>query len=402
MKKEIFENGVRFLYEYRDTAHSSFCIGLEAGATMEEENNIGVAHALEHFLFKGTKELNEDEINKRIDKLFGFSNAMTNFPYVIYYGTTFNDDFQEGFNLYSDIVLKPSFSEVGFKEEIDIIKQELLDWKADSEQYCEDKLLENALNDERIGKRIIGIEKAIENITIEKLKGFHKKFYVSENMVISVVSSLPIELVREVVYKNFGKINKAQFTKKDEGVRRFKAGIFKEEKNIDNTAKLQFIFDIASLNRKEIKILKILNMYLGEGVSSLLYDEIRTKKGLAYELSSVVKWEKSIKLFSIVVSTSPSLVEKTKYAVDNVLEKIKGIDISEVEIKELVKRYRMKSSLEIERSIVLANRMAIHEVLNDEGERILVDANTDFIIKKEDLKEVIEKVFKNPAVEILV
>lgn len=401
MIKEVFENGVTVLYEHRNISHSSFCIGLEAGANEENLSNIGVAHALEHFLFKGTKNYNEQCINKKIDDLFGFSNAMTNFPYVIYYGTAFNEDFEEGFNLYSDIVLNPNFNEIGFGEEILVIKQELLDWEEDLEQYCEDKILENSLFDERIGKRIIGEDKYIENITMEKLKKFHNDFYVSNNIVISVVSSLEFDEIKKIVYKKFAFLEKKDKPKSKVKKRVFKEGIYKDDKGLYKAAKIQIVFDISHLTLEEIKILRVFNMYLGEGVSSLLYDEIRTKRGLAYEVVSEVKWEKGIKLFSISMSTTKDSAEEALKAVNDILDYIKKVNLTEKDIERLVKRYKMKSSLEIERSIVLANRMAINEILNKNGAIPMEDTKKDLKINIDNLKSVIKKVFKKKAIEIL-
>ena len=85
MQKIILNNGVRLLYKFKDIEHTSFCISLESGANAENKDEIGMAHALEHILFKGNEKLKEDEINGKLDDLFGFNNAMTNFPYVIYY-----------------------------------------------------------------------------------------------------------------------------------------------------------------------------------------------------------------------------------------------------------------------------------------------------------------------------
>ncbi len=70
---------------------------LRERTNVENKEEIGMAHALEHILFKGNEKLKEDEINEKLDDLFGFNNAMTNFPYVIYYGTTAKEDFEEGF-----------------------------------------------------------------------------------------------------------------------------------------------------------------------------------------------------------------------------------------------------------------------------------------------------------------
>ena len=262
-------------------------------------------------------------------------------------------------------------------------------------------MLYNSLLNERIGKRILGTEEHIEKITLEKMKKFHNNFYVSENFVISVVASLDYDYVKELVLKNFGVLPKKAVQLKEEKKRIFKYGYYEDNKGLYKGAKIQIIFDISELTLDEVKGLKILNMYLGEGVSSLLYDEIRTKRGLAYEVKSEVKWEKGIRLFSIAISTTKDSVNEAILAVENIIENMNNLKLSKEEIKNLVKRYKMKSSLEIERSIVLANRMAINEVLNGGGEIPIEDAEKDFKISSKKINDIIKKVFKNKAIEVL-
>lgn len=159
MKKHIFNNGVQLYYVKREGNISSFCIGFNAGALVENKDNRGIAHAVEHMVFKGTKTRNEDEINKMLDRIFGFNNAMTNYPYAIYYGTTLSSDFNKGFQLYSDILINPTFPKEGFKEEIHVILEELKEWKDDAYQECEDELFYNAFKKRRIKDLIIGDKK---------------------------------------------------------------------------------------------------------------------------------------------------------------------------------------------------------------------------------------------------
>ena len=205
MIREILNNGIKLIYKNITGNITSFTIGFEAGACMEEENEIGVAHALEHMVFKGTNNQNEFQINTKLDELFGFNNAMTNFPYVIYYGTTHRDDFEKGIQVYSDILLNPNFPSDSYDEEINIICEELKDWKDDPYQFCEDCMLENAFTQRRIKELIIGSEQQVRNITIEGLKKFYEKYYTSQNCVISVVTSLDYHEVKNIIINYFEK-----------------------------------------------------------------------------------------------------------------------------------------------------------------------------------------------------
>ena len=167
--KIVFKNGLTLIYQPKEGELTSFCIGFNAGASIETKENYGTAHALEHMIFKATKSKSEFEINKLCDETFGFNNAMTNFPYAIYYGTTLSKDFNKGLNIYGDIILNPIFPMSGFKEEMNIILEELKEWKDDPYQYLEDSLFFNAFKERRIKNIIIGTEESIRKIKLEKI-----------------------------------------------------------------------------------------------------------------------------------------------------------------------------------------------------------------------------------------
>lgn len=402
MKRITLDNGVRLLYKFKDIEHTSFCISLESGANSESEYEVGMAHALEHILFKGTKELKEEEINEKLDDLFGFNNAMTNFPYVIYYGTTAKEDFEEGFSLYSDIVLHPAFEKSGFSEELGVIKQESDEWKEDLEQHVEDIALMNGLSKERIGNLIIGEKEHIEAISLQKLKDFYDRNYVSENMVVSVVTPLPIEKVKEIVEKNFSKAKEGNALKKYTK-RNMECGIFTKKIEGNSGSKICCLFDINELSIEEVTLLKIFNLWFGEGVSSVLYDEIRTKNGLAYEVYSEVKYEKGIRLFKIYLGTSKDKEKEALELIKKCIAKAKDIEsyLGEKDLNKLIKRFKLKNSLDLEKSIVMANRMAIYETMFNEGDYIFKELSLVEDLNLKDMKNLIERVLKNFIVQII-
>lgn len=405
MKKFVLDNGVRFIYKYREGEITSFSIGLEAGANSEDGYNLGVAHALEHMVFKGTKTKSEDEINKDCDRLFGFNNAMTNFPYVIYYGTTTNDDFYEGLRFYGDIILNPSLKETGFKEEISVILEECREWKEDLDQLCEDEVFYNSFSKRRIKEIIIGTEESIKNITIDELKRFYNEFYISTNLVVSVVTSIPLEDVYDKIYEVFGKITKKvnkklplNITYEDN-----KKGTFEKEILGFKGSKIIFAYDISHLNIEEIEALKLFNMWFGEGVSSKLYDEIRSKNGLAYDVGSYIKNEKGIKEFIIYCSSSKENILKVSHLIKRV--KRKSLEFSKIISHEnfnlLKKRLKLKRALDLEKSIVLANRLTIYEIMYSDCS-ILEDELLEKIFVDIDLVEkTINKILKEDTIQIL-
>ncbi|MGE5628656.1 MAG: M16 family metallopeptidase [Solirubrobacterales bacterium] len=405
MKKCILENGVRLIYEKRDIGIASFCIGFNAGALMESGFKIGTAHALEHVVFKGTLKRSEDEINTLCDEIFGFNNAMTNYPYVIYYGTTITSDFENGLELYSDIVLNPSFPETGFKEEINVIMEELRDWKEDMFQNCEDKLFYNAFQSRRIKETIIGTVADIGSINLEDIKNFYNKFYVPSNCVISVVTSMTFDEVYKIINKYFGNMQ----DNKHEDVIEYKyenniPGIFQNTMEGSTGARIQYCFPIHQLNIREIKILKLISFYLGESLTSILYDEIRTKKGLAYDLKSKVADENGIKLLYIIASTSRENTEQVIDIINNIIEGIRFTSVQDItldKVKNIIKMLKIRRELLLEKSIQLSKELTCYEIMYNSPLEVYIEFDELDSITIDEIKEVINKTFRKPSIQIL-
>lgn len=412
LNKYILDNGVKLIYEHRPAGITSFCIGFNGGAIEEtDEFPLGTAHAVEHMVSKGTKTRSEKEINNLCDKIFGFENAMTNFPYVIYYGTSLSEDFKAGFELYSDIVLNPAFRKDGFKEEMNIILEELKEWKDDIYQHCEDSLLYNAFNNKRIKNLIIGTEESVKSITLKHIKDFYQKYYVPENCVISVCSSLSCEQILSVVKEYFGQWlgkNEVISTNIDKSKSNIKmernmAGIFEEKSGSIGGAKIQYLFNIEELEENELKALTLFNAAFGEGTSSVLFEEIRTKNALAYDVGSYIKNERGIKIFTINLGTSEDKVQKALDIIGNKIEELKKLKgyFNEERIKELSKNIKLKRQLKLEKSIQLCKELTTYELMYDRAERIYEEVDGLQSISEENILEVIRKVLINPTIQII-
>ena len=310
MKDFIFDNGLKFIYKKSNSELSSICISLDAGAARDGEM-LGVAHVTEHMIYKGTETRSEKEINTELSSIFGFQNAMTNYPYVVFYGTLLSEDLKNGLELFSDILLAPVFTEEGFKEEMEVIKQELKEWDEDLEQYTEDKLYYNCMENRRIKYPIIGTEESLNNITIDDTIDFFNNYYCANNATITIISDLEFEEVREMVEEHFIDWRSEKLPETKDVITIPKSGVFIDNKEDINSAKVQIIFPIDKLNQWEIKALRIFNQYFGEGVNSILFDTLRTKNALVYDVLTRVANEEHIKVYKITYSTAHENVEKS-------------------------------------------------------------------------------------------
>lgn len=420
MEKITFKNGVKLIYKKAENNLTSFTIGFNAGANREENSELGISHALEHMLFKGTDTRSEYQINKLCDETFGFCNAMTNYPYVVYYGTSLDEDFEKGFEIYTDILLNPSFPNEGFKEEIDVICAELKEWKDDSNQFCEDSLLYNAFNDRRIKNLIIGTEESIRSITNERIKKFYEKYYTSDNCIVSVISSMSFKEVSSIVEKYLCNSSSKVFNDKvfstklslkryqNENTQQYKyennnPGTYFEYRDDLQGAKIQYCFPIHDLNDREISALRLFNIVFGDGTSSILYDEIRTKRGLVYDISSKIKNEAGIKLFTISLGTSYGNAHQTIEIINNQIEKVKKLKgyFDKTCVLKLCKSYKLRRMLAIEKSIQTSMNLCVYEIMYGDSSVIFSEFTGMENIKEEEIMKVVNKVLVNPSIQVL-
>lgn len=405
MKEIILDNNLKLIYKHSESELTSICISLNAGAGIEVEK-IGVAHAVEHMVYKGTKTKSESQINEQLSSIFGFQNAMTNYPYVIYYGTLLNEDLNSGVELFSDILLNPEFDEKGFKEEMEVIKEELDEWDEEIEQFCEDKLFYNIFNKRRIKNPIIGTKESLDNLTVTDLKRFYEENYFPENTSISVITSIDFNSVKEIIDKYFGMwkskvisrnsyINNIEYEKIDAS----KIQITKRQ-GIKN-AKVQMIFPLDKLNFKELNAFRLFNQYFGEGVNSVLFDALRTKNSLVYDVITRISNENYIKMYKITFTTSKENVNKAVELVMNLIKEINLKDELGIRLESLIKSYKLKRLFREEQSIILAKELATYDTMFGDYKIYENELGKIDEITKVDILNSAKKVLKNSAVQVV-
>ncbi|MGO5067339.1 M16 family metallopeptidase [Clostridium sp. LCP25S3_F8] len=404
MKKFELENGIRIIYEKTLSNISSICIGFNGGALEEKDKfPFGTAHVVEHMVSKGTFNRTEKELNVLADSIFGFENAMTNYPYVVYYGSFLNEDLEKVLDFYSDILLNPKFEEKSFQEEKSIILEELKEWREDTYQFCEDQLLKNSFKERRIKELIIGNEDSIKAITLGHLKSFYNDYYTPENCVITIVTPLSVEKSIESIKKFLKDFNRPHKKIEEIKYENRNEAIYTDYKDGIEGAKIIYSYDINNLNKEEIIILKIFNEIFAEGTSSLLFDNIRTKNLLAYDVGSDFKNERGIKLLNFYVGTSKEKVSKVINIMDKILEEI--INNEEYFTKENIiralKSIKLKKAIRHEMSIRLALDITTSELMYNDS-LIINDSIEDlYSIKEKDIKKVLRKALRNKVIQIL-
>lgn len=402
MREFIFDNGLKLIYKKSNSELSSICISLDAGAARDGDC-LGVAHVTEHMVYKGTETRSEKQINEELSNIFGFQNAMTNYPYVVFYGTLLSEDLHKGLDLFSDILLAPVFTEEGFKEEMEVIKQELKEWDEDLEQYTEDKLYLNCMENRRLKYPIIGTEESLNKITIDDTIDFFNNYYCANNATITIVSDLDFDVVRDIVEDCFIDWRSEKLPEKEDSVFEPKSGIFIDKKEDINSAKVKIIFPINNLNQWEIKALKVFNQYFGEGVNSILFDTLRTKYGLVYDVLTRVANEEDIKVYKITYSTAHENIDKSIEIIKELTSDVDGYKekLNKEDIDKLIKSFKLKRLFASEQSVRLAMGIATYDTMFGDGNLYLDEVQGLDKMPIEYIIDVANKVLNNMIIQVV-
>ena len=166
----------------------------KGGSLYEMKDEEGMAHFLEHMIFKGSKNLKEGEFDLKIESLGGSSNAATGLDDVHYHVLVPPEKTEEGLTLILELLLFPKIEQDAFEIEKKVVLEEIAQNIDQPDEIIYMKLLNECLTPHRYSKPILGDEKTVKNINPKQMKLFHKNHYVGKNCTLCIAGNLPSEI----------------------------------------------------------------------------------------------------------------------------------------------------------------------------------------------------------------
>lgn len=402
-KETKFINGLRLITIKKSTNLFSIHAGIKIGSIYEEKNKKGISHFVEHMLFKGTKNRNNEKLNDELESIGGEYNAYTDYNCTVVHISGLQEEIKKALNLIEDMLVNCNFPEEEVERERKVILAEIKTSIDDVEDYSFKKAHEAAYKNSPIKYETIGKESTVKNFSRRDIYDFYNKYYVPNNCYISMVSSMEHDDMIDRVKEYFEKWTRNEFQLKDiiiENNIPVKKTTFK--KNIEQSS-IIYIFTFHDLDKRLELALKILNNKFGESANSILFRELREKRGLAYDVYSELDTSSFVKSLYVYTAVGKENVEKTINCIDDCIKKIKNEEILfDIESINLMKKI-LKTAiiLTIEDTAELCN-YALHQMIeNEDIYSFLSDMENLKSIKKEEIYEAAKKVLKDPTIHIL-
>ncbi len=287
VKKTVLSNGLTVISEYYPRVPSfALSYTFKNGSGIENVNNNGIHHLIEHMIFKGSKKYTLKNIASVSDRLGGQLNAFTGKEITQFYLKAVDDKLEESFDLLTDIVFNSKFDVYEFKKEMNVILQEIKESEDDPDSYAFDLFYKNSFKLSGIGLPITGSVDSVSSLTRDDVFKYYKENYIPENVILSCVGNIEHDVLMDLVRSNFETEVKSK--------PRYSFPIdpgFLYNFNIKKREDLNQLYSIIGFNgisAKDPEKYKYLiyNDILGSGMSSRLFQSIREDKGLAYTVSS--------------------------------------------------------------------------------------------------------------------
>ncbi len=324
-------NGIRIISERMQGVRSaSLGFWLTCGSRQEDDEKAGVAHLIEHMLFKGTGRRSARQLAQEIDHLGGNMNAYTSSEYTFYYIKTLDSHLAEGFDILSDMLLNPLLLSADINKEKKVILQEYDMYADNPEDLAQGKYFAWIWNKHPLGRSIIGSKKTIRSLDLAAVKDFRAKFYTPDNLIIAATGNMEHDRVVDLATRYLG-----SFTGKSAQTPNVPAGFSSGNKFVvKDTEQMQVIWGVPGIAyaNKDRYEAGILNNILGATGSSRLFQSIREKAGLAYSIYSSFDSYSDSGVFSVNAGIKPEDDKKLLYALDREIADISQKGITEEEL----------------------------------------------------------------------
>lgn len=339
--KTKLNNGLTVASDYTtevDSATIKFAV--KTGSRSENIKTNGISHFLEHMAFKGTKERTALKLANDFEDIGASFNAYTSHEVTCYYSKTLKEYTEKSFEILADLFQNSTFTEEELEKERNVILQELAMTNDSPDDVIDDYFQATAFPNQAYGRTILGSEENIKNFTRQNLLDYIDKYYTNENIYIFSVGNLEHSKLIELVNKYITKTKNNQKIEMEKAV--YNGGYFLKQKDLEQALCI-LGFEGLSYNHKDYYKMYILNNILGGSMSSRLFQEIREKRGLCYNIYSTNSSTLETGTFEIGTAINPENTNQTIDAIMQELNKFVQDGISTIELNRA--KVKIKSTL---------------------------------------------------------
>ena len=333
------KNGIKILLNPVKSAVSHCCLIINTGSRDEEIGRPGLAHFIEHLLFKQTQKRNTNQILNRLEIVGGDLNAYTTKEYTCLQASFLEPHLERAIDLLQDITFFSTFPEEEMDKEKEVILDEIASYEDQPEEAINDDFEALIFANHTLGENILGTPETVKSFEKKDLTDFIAKNYNTHEIIFAVSGSYPLSKVSRLAEKYFGIIPENKSVKhRQQPKNNFQ--ITKTHKKPINQSHCMIGNVAYSFHHQNKTGLLLLNNLLGgTGMSSRLNLEIREKHGIAYTIESNYSPLSDTGLFSIYFGTDTEKINKATKLIYKELKKLRENKLGIIQLAQAKQRF---------------------------------------------------------------
>ena len=286
-EKHVLENGATVLIdEMRDVRSLALGFFCKTGSADEPEEKRGLSHFLEHLLFKRTKKRSPLAIARAIDRLGGDADAFTTKEYTAFYAHSLDSNFAEALDLLSDVVLSPAFGSEDVERERGVILEEIGECNDTPDDLVHELFVRSFWRNHPLGEPILGTVESVGRITRSDISSFYRERYGAQNLIVSVAGHVRARQVLPAVEKLFLRRPAGEvFPARGRRPRPYQHCSVESRPGLEQAHVCLGMTGPSQSSSRRFAA-HLLDLILGGGMSSRLFQEVREKRGLVYSIGS--------------------------------------------------------------------------------------------------------------------
>jgi len=400
----VLDDGLRVLLVPRSDVKSiTTMVFVGAGSRYEDKPVNGIAHFLEHMMFKGTERRPTSlEISEEVDAVGGEFNAGTSKEYTVYYIQAASEHLDMSLDILSDMLLNSKFDAAELESEKGVILEELKMYE-DMPMRDIGEVFETTLyGDTPLGWKTIGTREAVSAMTREKMVEFKDNFYTKDNIIVGVAGNFDPAEVTEKVKQYFAALPAK------------KTGEYQINTRVQTAPEFTFIpkpteqahmiLGTRGLIRggEDEYAAKVMNVILGANMSSRLFIEVREKQKLCYYVRSSVSTYADTGSLEVQAGVDLTRVPQAISSILGELKKFSADPVSEKELRQAKQYLRGKMVLAMEDTSNVVEWYGMQELLRDrirdvEEVMTLIDQ-----VQREDIQAVAKRLFRDENLNLAI
>lgn len=325
-------NGLRIVH-YPVNSPVSYCgFAVNVGTRDEKEDEFGLAHFVEHMIFKGTAKRKSWHILNRMENVGGELNAYTTKEETFIYSIFMEEHFRRAFELLTDLVFHSQFPQQEIEKEVDVILDEINSYEDSPSELIFDEFENQLFKGHALGHNILGDEKSLLRFDSRSGRSFLRRFYAPENMVFFSMGGSKFKKVADIAENTLAGVffPMAERNRKAPGpiepcVRQINKDTHQAHVLIGGRA-------YSMHDEKRIPLFLLNNILGGPGMNNRLNLSLREKHGLVYNVESNVTSYTDTGLASIYFGTDPKNREKAMRLVDKELSRLRDVKLSTTQL----------------------------------------------------------------------